>query len=201
VLGGDEDAGTLDVWPATTEYKLLYPLGNTVRASLLKTNPVIRGSADELPLRFAESSRGQAAWVRLWPLTGRRHQLRLHCAKVLRTPILGDTKYGGSHAADNWEVRPWVKQPYAETITLLIRASRNLAGECPREAAAAGHAEPADAPPPVAPRARGLVRAGQVAGSGGATAGTHAHDGPGARHVGQGVQAVGAGAAGVGGAQ
>ena len=44
--------------------------------------------------------------MRLWPLTGRRHQLRLHCAKVLRTPILGDAKYGGSHAADNWEVRP-----------------------------------------------------------------------------------------------
>ena len=47
---------------------------------------------------------GQAAWVRLWPRTGRRHQLRLHCAKVLQTPILGDSKYGGAAAAERWEV-------------------------------------------------------------------------------------------------
>ena len=28
------------------------------------------------------------------PLTGRKHQLRVHCASVLKTPVLGDTKYG-----------------------------------------------------------------------------------------------------------
>ncbi|WP_010135948.1 RluA family pseudouridine synthase [Ochrovirga pacifica] len=32
-------------------------------------------------------------WVELKPLTGRRHQLRIHCA-YLGTPILGDTLYG-----------------------------------------------------------------------------------------------------------
>jgi hypothetical protein len=42
--------------------------------------------------------------VRLWPRTGRRHQLRLHCAEALRTPILGDRKYGGAAAAEQWEV-------------------------------------------------------------------------------------------------
>ncbi|KAI9596381.1 pseudouridine synthase [Syncephalis fuscata] len=32
--------------------------------------------------------------VRLWPQTGRKHQLRAHCALVLRSPIVGDRKYG-----------------------------------------------------------------------------------------------------------
>ncbi len=29
------------------------------------------------------------------PLTGRTHQLRVHCAEALKTPIAGDFKYGG----------------------------------------------------------------------------------------------------------
>jgi 23S rRNA pseudouridine955/2504/2580 synthase len=39
----------------------------------------------------------KAAWVELRPLTGRTHQLRVHCA-ALGTPILGDGKYGGKDA-------------------------------------------------------------------------------------------------------
>lgn len=34
-------------------------------------------------------------WLELSPLTGRTHQLRVHCA-ALGTPILGDATYGGS---------------------------------------------------------------------------------------------------------
>ncbi|KAM0942753.1 hypothetical protein DsansV1_C14g0130481 [Dioscorea sansibarensis] len=33
-------------------------------------------------------------WLELLPLTGRKHQLRVHCAEVLGTPIVGDYKYG-----------------------------------------------------------------------------------------------------------
>lgn len=34
------------------------------------------------------------SWMQMAPLTGRTHQLRVHCAEVLKTPILGDDKYG-----------------------------------------------------------------------------------------------------------
>lgn len=34
-------------------------------------------------------------WLELKPKTGRTHQLRIHCAESLKTPIVGDRKYGG----------------------------------------------------------------------------------------------------------
>jgi 23S rRNA-/tRNA-specific pseudouridylate synthase len=36
----------------------------------------------------------RGAWLRLQPQTGRKHQLRVHCADALHAPILGDQKYG-----------------------------------------------------------------------------------------------------------
>ncbi|XP_020102941.1 uncharacterized protein LOC109720317 isoform X8 [Ananas comosus] len=49
-------------------------------------------------------------WLELCPLTGRKHQLRVHCAEVLRTPIVGDYKYGWkSH-------RRWKPVPFPPTI-------------------------------------------------------------------------------------
>ncbi|WP_207484314.1 RluA family pseudouridine synthase [Arenibaculum pallidiluteum] len=44
-----------------------------------------------------EAAGKRAAWVALWPLTGRTHQLRVHMAAI-GTPILGDGKYGGEGA-------------------------------------------------------------------------------------------------------
>lgn len=40
----------------------------------------------------------EITWLELTPITGRTHQIRAHCAYGLRTPILGDGKYGGSLA-------------------------------------------------------------------------------------------------------
>ncbi|KAG2379182.1 hypothetical protein C9374_007321 [Naegleria lovaniensis] len=34
------------------------------------------------------------AWLALYPVTGRKHQLRVHCATGIGCPILGDFKYG-----------------------------------------------------------------------------------------------------------
>ena len=43
-------------------------------------------------------ARRHATWLELKPLTGRTHQLRVHCASALECPILGDGKYGGAAA-------------------------------------------------------------------------------------------------------
>lgn len=39
----------------------------------------------------------KASWLALMPLTGRTHQLRVHCA-LMGNPIVGDGKYGGADA-------------------------------------------------------------------------------------------------------
>ena len=41
-----------------------------------------------------DSAGKTASWLALSPLTGRTHQLRVHLSQVLKTPILGDEKYG-----------------------------------------------------------------------------------------------------------
>ena len=47
--------------------------------------------------QVVEHANKKAAWVALWPLTGRTHQLRVHM-EAIGTPILGDGKYGGPAA-------------------------------------------------------------------------------------------------------
>jgi 23S rRNA pseudouridine955/2504/2580 synthase len=48
--------------------------------------------------RILDAARRRAAWLELNPITGRTHQLRVHCAEALGCPILGDGKYGGAAA-------------------------------------------------------------------------------------------------------
>uniref|UniRef100_A0ACD5YGZ2 Uncharacterized protein n=1 Tax=Avena sativa TaxID=4498 RepID=A0ACD5YGZ2_AVESA len=55
--------------------------------------------------RVIESCPKGFTWLELFPLTGRKHQLRVHCAEVLGTPIVGDYKYG-RQAHQNWTPLP-----------------------------------------------------------------------------------------------
>ncbi|MSO68968.1 MAG: RluA family pseudouridine synthase [Alphaproteobacteria bacterium] len=48
--------------------------------------------------RVIDVAAPRAAWLALMPKTGRTHQLRVHCAEILGTPIAGDGKYGGAAA-------------------------------------------------------------------------------------------------------
>ncbi len=47
--------------------------------------------------RMVEQAGNRTAWLELQPLTGRTHQLRVHCAAIGH-PIVGDAKYGGRDA-------------------------------------------------------------------------------------------------------
>ena len=47
--------------------------------------------------RIVERAGNRAAWLELEPLTGRTHQLRVHC-EAMGHPIVGDGKYGGQEA-------------------------------------------------------------------------------------------------------
>ncbi|XP_011624446.2 RNA pseudouridine synthase 4, mitochondrial isoform X2 [Amborella trichopoda] len=58
--------------------------------------------------RVLRSSGHGFTWLELYPRTGRKHQLRVHCAEVLGTPILGDYKYGWN-AHRKWKPFPTLK--------------------------------------------------------------------------------------------
>ncbi len=57
----------------------------------------VRGQSAVTDFKLIDRVGRQAAWLVLRPLTGRTHQLRVHCAAI-GTPILGDGKYGGADA-------------------------------------------------------------------------------------------------------
>lgn len=55
------------------------------------------GQAAKTRYRVVDTAGKRAAWLELEPLTGRTHQLRVHCA-AMGHPIVGDGKYGGQDA-------------------------------------------------------------------------------------------------------
>ena len=68
------------------------------------------GGGEQMKINFEEGQQAQtlyrvidslgrkASWLEMSPLTGRTHQLRVHAAEVLNTPIIGDGKYGGERS-------------------------------------------------------------------------------------------------------
>jgi 23S rRNA pseudouridine955/2504/2580 synthase len=55
-----------------------------------------RATTEYFPLRMLDPEERfiNCTLLKLIPFTGRKHQLRLHCAEVLKSAILGDRKYG-----------------------------------------------------------------------------------------------------------
>ena len=75
--------------------KLGGPRGERTRAVEGREEGAARAITD---FRTLDSVKRRVAWLELRPLTGRTHQLRVHCAEALGCPILGDGKYGGATA-------------------------------------------------------------------------------------------------------
>jgi 23S rRNA pseudouridine955/2504/2580 synthase len=70
------------------------PRGERTRLAEKGEDEAARAITDYVTL---DKAGRRAAWLELKPLTGRTHQLRVHCAG-LGTPILGDEKYGTAGA-------------------------------------------------------------------------------------------------------
>eukprot|EP00201_Polytomella_parva_P023104 CAMPEP_0175038978 /NCGR_PEP_ID=MMETSP0052_2-20121109/239_1 /TAXON_ID=51329 ORGANISM="Polytomella parva, Strain SAG 63-3" /NCGR_SAMPLE_ID=MMETSP0052_2 /ASSEMBLY_ACC=CAM_ASM_000194 /LENGTH=868 /DNA_ID=CAMNT_0016300601 /DNA_START=219 /DNA_END=2829 /DNA_ORIENTATION=- len=64
------------------EGKIRYPIEMDGRLWPAVTDFKVKASAEGI------------SWVELKAETGRRHQLRIHCAKFLNAPIIGDVRYG-----------------------------------------------------------------------------------------------------------
>jgi 23S rRNA pseudouridine955/2504/2580 synthase len=54
----------------------------------------IDGKPSETKYRVLQDLGREGAWLALRPVTGRKHQLRIHCAEGLKCPIIGETRYG-----------------------------------------------------------------------------------------------------------
>ncbi|KAK5843956.1 RNA pseudouridine synthase 4, mitochondrial [Gossypium arboreum] len=75
--------------------KVVVDDGKSDRITVFEHNKTILSSQRAITeYRVIKTSTHGFTWLELSPLTGRKHQLRVHCAEVLGTPIVGDYKYG-----------------------------------------------------------------------------------------------------------
>jgi tRNA pseudouridine32 synthase/23S rRNA pseudouridine746 synthase len=80
--------------PAATKWQVL---GRSARPTTFVASPLVGEAAERSEAGGGRQAggpvRGQLTWLALEPLTGRTHQLRVHCA-AMGWPIVGDSIYG-----------------------------------------------------------------------------------------------------------
>ncbi len=84
--------------PRRAEGEIDAPLAKRGAGAAARMAPDAAGRRAVTRYRTLDRAGNRAAWLELVPLTGRTHQLRVHCAGI-GAPILGDRKYGGETAA------------------------------------------------------------------------------------------------------
>jgi 23S rRNA pseudouridine955/2504/2580 synthase len=84
--------------PTNREGRIDEELAKRLRGEREAVEATKSGRAAATLYRQIETAGGKITWLALTPLTGRTHQLRVHCAH-LGTPVVGDRKYGGPAAA------------------------------------------------------------------------------------------------------
>ncbi|MEX0921790.1 MAG: RluA family pseudouridine synthase [Rhodovibrionaceae bacterium] len=101
------------------------PLGKSGPKGREKMLPMAPDAGEEALTRYvtvATTGRRAASWLALRPVTGRTHQLRVHCAAIGH-PILGDGKYGGKQAFPEIDGLPGQLLLHARSIALPDPAS------------------------------------------------------------------------------
>ncbi|XP_071729954.1 RNA pseudouridine synthase 4, mitochondrial [Rutidosis leptorrhynchoides] len=74
--------------------KVVMDDGRSERITVVENGTKMSSQHAITEYRVLDSNIHGLTWLELSPLTGRKHQLRVHCAEVLGTPIVGDYKYG-----------------------------------------------------------------------------------------------------------
>lgn len=62
------------------------------------------------------------SWIACYPLTGRHHQIRIHCAEALKCAIIGDDRYAPHHEACNDQVQGALGYANKKRIPLHLHA-------------------------------------------------------------------------------
>ncbi|MBO7483943.1 MAG: RluA family pseudouridine synthase [Alphaproteobacteria bacterium] len=69
------------------------------------------------------------SWLQMSPVTGRTHQLRIHAANILKTPILGDDRYGKKNELS--KELPAKMFLHARAISIPLNNKKRLVIEAP----------------------------------------------------------------------
>ncbi|XP_031481914.1 RNA pseudouridine synthase 4, mitochondrial [Nymphaea colorata] len=85
--------------------KVVVDGGKSQRTTIAHNDDAVSTQHAITEYQVLRSSSHGFTWLELSPLTGRKHQLRVHCAEALGTPIVGDYKYGW-RAHKKWKPLP-----------------------------------------------------------------------------------------------
>ncbi|CAH2067848.1 unnamed protein product [Thlaspi arvense] len=114
VIGSPKDKEGLISAPLS---KVLLDDGKTDRVVLARDSGFEASQEAITEYRVLGPMINGCSWLELRPITSRKHQLRVHCAEALGTPIVGDYKYGW-FVHKRWkqmpqvDIEPTTRKPY-----------------------------------------------------------------------------------------